>query len=238
MTVVCSPNQVFRKLLQYFGFLVGLHCLAIIARVGFGTKLGGLTTLFDLGRENNAPSAFSSVVFWLCAWAAYTISKSQSASTRASWIATSVLMVLLGFDEFSQLHERLTEPVRTALHTSGALYYAWVIPYALALPLILVALWKSFASMPSSARRQVMIAACVFLTGGIGFEMLGALYTSTTHLADDWIYNGLATVEEVLEQVGMLLGLRALLQVLAASKDQIQIEIIEDAPQLESHPTI
>lgn len=238
LTVICSPNQIYRKLCQVFAALVVFHCLAIIARVGFSTKLGGLTTLFDLGIENNFPSAFSSLIFWFCAWAAYMISKAKSNSSQRSWIATSLLLLLLGFDELSQLHERLTEPIRNSLHTSGVLYFAWVIPYALALPLVLFALWRSFTSMPAQARKQVTIAACVFLAGGLGFEMLGAWYTSKTHLGDDWIYNGLATIEEVLEQVGVLLGLRTLLQVLTEGEDQIQVQLIPDAANPDSAPTI
>ena len=47
------------------------------------------------------------------------------------WTRLALVFVYLSLDEALSFHERLNRPVRDLLDTSGALYYAWVIPYAL-----------------------------------------------------------------------------------------------------------
>ena len=64
-------------------------------------------------------------------------------------------------------------PLRKGLNTSGILFYAWVIPYGIALLILIFLYLKFFISLPAKTRKLFIIAAVVYLLGVIGIELMG-----------------------------------------------------------------
>jgi hypothetical protein len=64
------------------------------------------------------------------------------------WIILSIIFLFLSVDNISSIHERLATPTRYLLGTSGFLYYAWVIPYSMALCVFVPLYSKFLLSLP------------------------------------------------------------------------------------------
>ena len=170
---------------------------------------------FDLDYERNAPTLFGALLLLAAAGLFYALGRGERQASRPAraWMGLAAVFVLLALDESSQFHEQLVAPLRQALGADGLLRPAWVLPYA-GLILLLVALyWRWFWALPRRIRRGLLLAAALYLTGAVGFEMLGGLKTS---LRPDDPQLGLTALlcacEEGLEMAGAAVLIGALLE--------------------------
>lgn len=67
-------------------------------------QLGGATP--DWGPQSSL-EAFSAGLFGMLAWMALVLAKRKHAASRAFWIASFVALVILGLDEFFEIHESI-----------------------------------------------------------------------------------------------------------------------------------
>lgn len=97
----------------------------------------GLVPLFELNAEQNAPTLFSTCLFLAGALLFLAVGHASRVAGEhwMIWLLLSGIFVFPALDEFAALHERRIVRVRSALDVSGPLYYAWVVPYALAVVL-------------------------------------------------------------------------------------------------------
>ena len=105
-------------------------------------------------------------------------------------------------DELISLHERLIVTLRSSLSTSGLLHYACVIPYGIALVVLIIPYWKFLLRPPKNIMILFLVSGALFVTGAIGLEMRGKWYDalygdSTTHIK--FLY----TLKELLEMLGI-----------------------------------
>ncbi len=176
------------------------------------TELGSLTFWFNLDKEKNIPSAYSACSLVLCALLLGYIARAKRTVQLPSrhWWILAIIFVFLGLDEYVKIHERLTIPLRQALHASGVLYYAWIIPYGL-LTLTLCASYGAFLwQLPKKTRWLCICAGGIYVGGAVGMEMLSGRYF-TVHRVQDQTYVVLATIEEILEMSGVVLFIYTLL---------------------------
>ena len=127
MTMIAQPGKVTSLL------VLMVVCLILASLSGsFANHLlhddciHGLVPLFDLDGERNIPSLFSTLVILLCAFFLFMIGACHANGRKNSsqWLGLAALFVYLAADELVSLHERLTEPLRAALHASGIFYFA------------------------------------------------------------------------------------------------------------------
>ncbi|MCI0557028.1 MAG: hypothetical protein MN733_00920 [Nitrososphaera sp.] len=173
----------------------------------------GLVPLFDLDKERNIPSYFSSVALLFCSSLLYVIAiarKRKNDRDHLYWGALSIVFLYLSFDEFGELHERLIEPLRTALGTSGVLYYAWVLPYGIFVAIMILIYLPVLRNLGRRIRRLSIIAGVVYIAGAIGCELISGYYFDT-HQQKDVIYALIATCEETLEMSGVAIYCYALM---------------------------
>jgi hypothetical protein len=203
--------------------LLGLTALAVllvlaslgglVAKFYFGDPwFHGLVPMFDLDVERNIPSFFSTGLILLCAGMMAALAYREPRSNRPGWQGLSLIFVVLSADELVSLHERLIEPVRATLHTSGVLYFAWVVPYGVAAILIGLLYLRFLFRLPRLTRNRMIVAGCVYVGGAVGLELVGGAYLEILHDQHNLPYELLTTVEESLEMAGMILLLRALLK--------------------------
>lgn len=207
-------HRVFRLHLAAIGLLVGAHLLVhALRRVAPDASVYGIWPLVDLNGEHNFPAAFSSLA--MLAAAALLLSIARTAGRaglphRLAWLLLGGLFAALAVDEWVGLHERLNRPVREALQADGALYFAWVIPYALLLVSLAPLLWRFLLGLERRTRRRFVVAGIVYVTGALLLEMLGASLWRDGG-PQTRLYYLETTFEEVLEMVGIALFVRALL---------------------------
>lgn len=114
---------------------MGTYLAGLVLVFGLGhDRLLGLIPLFNLDGQGNVPAVYSALLL-LCSALLTVIavaSRKRAAWGVPHWFGLAVVFLFLAVDEALSLHERLTEPLRSALNTCGFFHYAWVVPYAAA----------------------------------------------------------------------------------------------------------
>lgn len=225
------PKTAFRFIL----FLIGLLLVANV--VGWGIRLAtghanlfGLIPLFDFNAELNIPTLYSSFALLVCSLLLLLITLKQREAKRpwVSWAGLSLIFAFLSLDEVASIHERLTEPVRDSLNTSGLLFYAWVIPYFIAFVVLGVLYLNFFFRLPARTRFLFTVSAILFVTGAVGMELLGG-WRAETHGEANLIYCLMYTVEELLEMIGAATFIYALLGYMVHQFGEFRITVKANA---------
>jgi len=145
---------------------------------------------------------------------------------RFHWSLLAAIFLLLSADEACSVHEALSGRLTTGLGTSGALYFAWVIPAGLACAAGLVFFIPFITSFPARLRSWLVVSAAAFLTGAIGMEMVaGAIGASSEDVLRSGVYRVLATVEEALEGGAVILFIAVILAYRAGLSDTVRIRL-------------
>ncbi|MGP1395800.1 MAG: hypothetical protein ACTS3R_09845 [Inquilinaceae bacterium] len=184
--------------------------------VGERSPLKALRQL-DMDQENSLPTWLSSFLMTACAATAGGIAvlkRRQCQPFVNAFAMLGLVFLALSIDETASFHESLIDPLRTAFDMSGVLYFAWVIVGAPAAMLVFLVFLPMLRALGWYGVRLVF-AGAVFVTGAVGFELLGGWLDSNGFRQSEAYAIGVL-FEESLELVGLLLALFALLDYLAA----------------------
>lgn len=218
---VIEPGRVLRILLIIIAGLViaSTATQAMRLHVPDFPLRDSIAHLFYVDFEQSVPTLYSSVVLIISALLFGVVGHAHRRADRSyirHWSALSILFLLLAVDESAVLHEQATGPFRRMLNIeSGPLWWAWVIPAALAVAVLAVGFLRFFNYLPRPTRRRLIAAAILFLGGAIGIELVGAAYASV-HGVRDFTYVLIATAEESLEMLGGAVLVYALLAYIPA----------------------
>lgn len=193
--------------------MLSANILAIIFRYLPDTFLTSILQLFDFNSENSFPTLYSFLILLLSAILLYLVgmlTKRQGGRGRA-WFILSLVFLFLAIDESLMIHEALMIPVRESFNATGFLYYAWIIPYSILLVLLGLSLIPFILKLPSDTRRNFILAGLIFVAGALGVEALAGWHV-TSFGDNNLTYEVLYTVEELLEMLGIVLFIHALLK--------------------------
>lgn len=215
LSVLVQPSMVIRIL----GTIVVILICAGIAVSYFRSITGrsfayGLVPAFELYRENNIPTFFSSVLMLISAGllGIIAISKRRRRDMYSThWLILSIIFLCLSIDEVASLHDLLTKPLRHALNLSGILHFSWVIVGFIFVLFFMIFYLRFFFSLPSRIRYYFLISAFFLIGGAIGVELIGGYYIDI-HRTWDLTYGFITTVEESFEMIGVLLFVIGLLK--------------------------
>ena len=190
-----------------------------------------LIRLFNLDGEANIPSVYSTSALLFCSILLGIIARSKKLVGNRyfrHWQSLSIVFLFLSLDELVSLHEILMYSMEGATYSKGFFYFAWVIPGAIFAFCCLLAFIKLLASLPSQTRYLFLSAGTIFLTGVLGFEMLGGYYASF-YGQDNMTYSIFTTIEESLEMLGTVVFIYALLSYLNSYVKEIgcRVRIID-----------
>jgi len=177
MEIILKPRKTAGILSIIVFLLTSAHIAGQFSTYYLGyDNIFGLIPMFNLNSEENIPALFSTLMLLfssiLLAVIAYAVKKSGVAYFY-HWLGLSLIFLFLSMDESLSFHESMTVPLRKGLNTSGLLFYAWVIPYAIALLILILLYLKFFISLPAKTRNLLIIAAVLYIVGVIGIELLG-----------------------------------------------------------------
>lgn len=216
-----TPAGVARAFAIVVASLLILH--VIFQTLGFlleDEHVLGLLPLFNVGTERNLPTFYSSGALLLCSGLLAMIARLEWRGLRIAgmhWAGLAAVFFGLSCDEMLGFHERLIEPVRHLLGTSGAFLYAWVIPYG-AFALAFGGLYTRFLTrLPRRSALLFVLSGAVYVAGALGMEMVGG-YWRHNH-GHGPIYVLFQTVEESLEMVGIVFFLYSLLDYVGREHD-------------------
>lgn len=217
-------------LARTFGFTVALLLIAhiLVQTVRFTTgdeRVFGLVYMFSVGADGNIPTFYSALALMFSSMMlAYTGSLIHKARQPMSlyWFGLCMIFAFLAADEMLELHEKLIEPVRNALNTSGVFYYAWVIPYAAGVLAIGLVYLRFLLALPRRTALGFILAGGIFVTGAIGIEMLGGVIFEMVG-GKDPIYVAAQTVEEALEMFGIVIFIYVIADYIAGHFGSVSI---------------
>ena len=216
MEIRIEPGRFALALMLVAIVLLIAHVTGAIASHGFHhQQVFGLVDSFDMNVENNVPTFFSAFILVTSA-VLLTVITSQSTADRYAghWKWLVIIFAFMAIDEDASLHELLIEPVRDLLPVAGPLYFAWVIPYGLAVLVIGVLYLRFVWSLTARTRGLFIGAGSLYLAGALGFESVGGWYFSLHGEMEDLSYSLLVAAEEFLEMSGIILFIYALLDYL------------------------
>ncbi len=171
----------------------------------------GFIRLFFLDGEANLPAWYQSMTLLACAILLSLASKAEVDASLSKWWKTlAAIFLLLSADEAACMHEGVSSQLYSMFHTSGLLLYAWVLPGALFV--LIFFLWSSrfLGHLPRSTRVRLVVAGALYVSGAIGWEMIGAWY-DTHYGAHNVTLMTLNAFEETFECAGVILFIRAML---------------------------
>ena len=175
-----------------------------------------LFNFFNFDREQNIPAYFSTVLLLFISallFLTYLLKKSEARNKGSRhWLFLSLVFLFLSVDENIQIHEPLGRAVKGVFPTgvSDYILWAWVLPYALLFLGVAAYLSKFVLSLPKRTRNLFILSGLLYVAGAIGLDVLqGQFHSSMT-------YNRIFyTIEELMEMMGAILFIHALLQYLA-----------------------
>lgn len=228
MNIEIHPKEIFIKLLCLIFFLLLLNFLTIISRFYFGYDVAyGLVPLFNFGAEKNIPTLYSSLALLTSSLLLLAISlvHKKNGVSYYYWLGLSIIFLFLCVDETAMLHERLIKPVRTALNTSGLLYFAWVIPYGLALLVLVITYINFLRQLPKTTMILFLVSGATFISGAIGFELFGGRHLEL--YGNNIVYAFFQTAEESLEMLGIAIFIYTLAKYIVDQFGLFQITLNE-----------
>lgn len=213
MDIDLSPRKTLVILLFMIGLLLFANLTVLVSRFVFHHgSVYGLVELMDFNGERNLPTLYSSMQLIVVSFLLAIVGSEHRATgeTGVPWFVLAVIFFFLAVDETAQIHERLVEPIRTVLEVTGFLYFAWVVPYGIALLVLSIAYSRFLYRLPKETTWRFIAAGVVFVTGAIGFEMIGARHFES-YGAENLEYAILYSCEELLEMLGVAYFIYSLL---------------------------
>jgi hypothetical protein len=211
-----------RKILNILVVILIALSLARIAGLVSTYALGnphanGLVPLFNFNEEQSVPTWFSSALLAICASLLGIIAAAQrrEGGPHRWWATLAFVFLYLSMDEALSFHERLNRPVRELLHTSGALYYAWVIPYALFALVLAAFSIRPLKSIARPTRSLLMAAGGLFVCGAMGMEVVGSYLATKNQMSATLLSDVVMMIEELMELSGTIILVYALMKQIA-----------------------
>jgi hypothetical protein len=176
---------------------------------------------FDLDRENNVPTWYSSALLLVAAIVLAVVGiavKRRGSWLWPHWFVLSAVFVVLSVDETVRLHElmggREGTPGTALLKEFGLVgnvhfYFDWILAGAAFVVILAVLCVPLLVRLPWHILAMLTVAVGVYLAGVIGLEAVSA--AEVFEKGETWRYHEIIVVEEALEGAGMILGLFGLL---------------------------
>ncbi len=220
-----SPKTVIKSL-TLIVILLALISLPIqIGKYVFDYR-AAWTRMFNLDREMNLPTWYSAFILAFCALLLRIIAiakKTQRERYSRHWNFLSLLFLFLAFDELFQIHEIfIIKDISRML--PGVFYSVWVIPYGIGLIIFAQKYWKFTRDLPDRTRFHFILAAILYIGGALGMEMVGSYWTDLEG-QQNLVYALMATLEEVMEMMGIIILIYGLLNYIKEWHNHLKINI-------------
>ena len=215
MNLFISP----KKVVKILGVIILV--LTILSLTGqfykylmFNGKDRYIVSMLSLDAEFNFPTWYQAISVLICSLLTVIIFKAAKVNKdrfKYHWLGLSFIFLLIATDEILVLHEQIISPLRRLLATSGFLYMAWIIPAFILGVVFLIAYFKFLRSLPSITRIRFIGAGLIFGLGAVVLEAVGGRVLTEIG-TNNLTYSLITNVEEILEMIGILLFIHALLQ--------------------------
>jgi hypothetical protein len=217
------------RVVRVVWIVVGALIVATFAAQLFRAAVSANTVvnLFDSDQKLNFPSTaklvlmLGATLLFACVGLA-----STTRHARTRWLGMGVIFGLVTLDEFTYMHQRLSDVMHDAAGTHGALRFAWVLVYLPLLAILAVVYLPFWRTLPARLRYGLLIAAVLFAGGSGGIELVkGVLYDD-----EHWSlsFGLIASLSDSLELVGLAILVAILLEYLATLTRGVDLRLQVD----------
>jgi len=217
MVIKLDSKYILRVLFILFAFLLLANILGIIHKLSFPSDsqnyiVKSIINLIDFDDEKNLPTLYSTALLFSISILLWLISlKEKKANNKyISWLLLSIVFFYLTLDEILSFHEHLVVPFRNTFDATGMFYFAWVIPYGVAVLIGFLISFKFLLRLPKRIYKLFILAGIVYLFGAIGMEMIGGSIAESKGM-ENIIFYLVYTIEESLEMLGLIIFIYSLL---------------------------
>jgi len=191
-----------------FGAVTLLVILGLVHYLYVDSYGGGLvskiTVLFNPGRENSIPTAFSIINLLISSvllYFVYCLSKYRGERVAFYWLVLCILFVLLSVDEAASIHERAGGLDRfTGVALPVPSEHRWVLYGAIFSGAVFLFFLPFLRAIPRTTAWMLMLSGAMFVSGALGFEVVGSwMLQSGFASRADLIYDIRRIFEEGLE---------------------------------------
>ena len=176
MLLIVKPNAIIILLAGMILCLLVAHIAGQVSVYYFGFNSDmQLVRLFDLDREVNVPTLFSTVILLLSSLCFVAIACAKKIVQNRyffHWAGLALLFLFLSADEALSFHETLIRPLQRVLGTSGVFHFAWVVPYGIGVIILALLYLKFLIHLPKKPRVLITLAGLIYVSGALGFEMI------------------------------------------------------------------
>jgi hypothetical protein len=226
MTLKIDPKKVAIAFLSVVAVLTVINSVLLFFYFYLDDdELYGLIDYFDFDIEGNVPTLYSAFAVLLCSALLALIARvnwHQPDGKRWYWLGLSILFLFLALDEGTAIHEMIGSYLEDYFDATGSFYFLWVLPYGIATLVLGITFLRFVWNLPPDTRRRFIIAGSVFLGGALGVEIFGAR-EAEEYGVETITYCVLYTIEEVMEMVGIIIFMYALLSYLADEFDGLTL---------------
>jgi hypothetical protein len=212
MDIKLYPKDIFKKNIQLIALLISASILGVITTYYFNYDYA-LFALFDLNTEKNIPTVYSAaaLVFASMLLTYITFIHKKQKLSYIFWLILALIFLFLSLDEVYAIHEKSGKYVKDYIgSTSGLFFYAWVVPYGVAVVVFIFTYAKFLFGLPRYIMNLFLVSGGIFVLGAIIFEMLGARQAEL-YGVNNPLYFILYTCEESLEMTGIAIFIYSLL---------------------------
>lgn len=213
MNFEVNPWKIFTSLLCFILFLLCANIFGIISNLYLEHDyVFGLVPLFDFDTEQNIPTLYSSLTLLVASILLFVIAvmHKKNGSSFFSWIGLAAIFLFLSVDEMALIHEHLQPPIHNFSNTTELLLHSWIVPYGILVFVFIVSYIRFLLHLPFNIMMLFVASGAIFVTGAIGFEILGGRY-GFLYGEHNLIYSFFYTCEEFLEMFGVDLFIYSLL---------------------------
>ncbi len=177
---------------------------------------GFIISLIDLtsvNAEETIPTWYATILLFLTAvLLAFLASVKQrtEASYRWHWLGLAIIFLYLSVDEGAVIHEIFSDPMQEMFNTSGFFAFGWQIVFIPLVIIFVLAYLRFLTHLPPCTRNLFILAGIIYVGGAIVVEGISANQWDVDG-GVSFTYLAIATVEEFLEMMGVILFIYALL---------------------------
>ena len=209
-------------------FLATINIIIQLAIYSFGLKKEWFL-LFNMDKEMNIPTLYSSLMIVLCAFFIHIIAIKEReirSNSLRRWLVLKWIFIFLAFDEALQIHEALIISQLKPL-VPPILEVIWVIPYGLFVIFSLIYFMPLIIKLPSKVRSLILCSGFIYVSGAAGIEVIGNFLVRSSAIKLHGISYGLITTfEESMEMCGLIVFIHALLiYILYYQKQKIKLNL-------------
>jgi hypothetical protein len=169
---------------------------------------------FYFDKRLNFPFFFSVALLFLTLYFIYGIVQQvqKDASQVVFWKVLGLVFILFAIDESIDLHnkfKKVTYGTIASYDQTSLSHYVWVIPYVLVFGILMILILRNATHIPPYLKRDLAIAAILFLFGAVCMEFYGTYYYAFNQKTDLHLLL-IKTVEELFQMIGLIVFIHVL----------------------------